>query len=217
MKECLIFGTINFSTLLQHYLEKEGKIVSGFILDDEFITTDTFNNKPIYAFSKLDDLFDKNKTEIFIAIGYKRMMEIRKSAFKRCKEKGFSVPNYIHPSVLLSDATMGEGNIILENAFLGPGTKIGDGNVIWNGTNLSHGVTMGDFNFIAGGAFIGGEVVIKNRCFVGISSIVTSDKTLEDLTLIGAGALVNFNTKPEEVILPPRSIRVEDRKSLDIF
>lgn len=218
MKECIIFGTSSFASMLQVYIEKFYDIkVIGYIVDRKYCKEKLFNNLPLVPFDEIDNIFEPKKVSILIALGYKNMNELRKNKIGEVKEKGYRLQEFIHPSVNVDFASLGEGNIILENVTLGYNTKIGDGNIIWNGCNISHETEIGNFNFLAPSTTLAGKVIVENNCFFGINSSVKGGRKIREFTLIGAGCYMNDDSIPYGVYVPNRSKKIENKTGFDFF
>ena len=134
-----------------------------------------------------------------------------------CRNRGYQIAQYIHSSVILSNAKLGEGNIILENTLVQPFVNIGHGNLIWYDVSIAHDSIIGEYNTITGKASICGFVTLKNNCFVGNSSVIRDKVVVDDYTLIGASAYVDKDSTAYSVIVPQKSIVLQDKVSTDFF
>lgn len=144
------------------------------------------------------------------------MNQVRKDLFSRCKQKGYSIASFIHPTAVISrNAKMGEGNIILEQSVIQPFVTLGRGNLIWHSVKIAHDNVINDFNTLCQNMSIAGASCVKNECFFGNSCTVFGGLTIATGTLVGAGAIVKNSTNPYEVIVPAKSITLVGRKSTD--
>lgn len=137
---------------------------------------------------------------------------------KACTRRGggYDIASFIHPSCLIApDAELGEGNIFLEKVLVQPFSKIGNGNLFWDNVAIIHNNRIGDFNTVSGGVGFSGFTTVGSHCYIGKHSMVFDRVTIADYTLIGAGAHVKRDTKPFEVVVPARSITLENKKSTD--
>lgn len=215
---CIIFGANDFGRMLRFYAEKYMDIsVVAYTLNEKYITERKKDGIPVIEFEKINEKYPPEKYAFILAIGYKKMNDIRKKIYNQIKQMGYDVVNLIHPSAQIECLSMGEGNIILENAVLAYGSKIGTGNIIWNGCQISHESEVGDFNYFAPSAVIAGKTVVKNNCFLGIQSAVRGGNILEDYTLVGAGSYINSSTETNEVYVPARTVCLTNKSSKDFF
>ena len=216
-RKCVIFGTTDFGKMLRYYFEKYADVqIVAYTVDKAYLESDTYDGLPAVAYEEVEKAYPPTEYTMVIALGYKKMNQIRQQKFEDAKRKGYRIENFVHPSVVDESVAMGEGNIILEHVTLAYGTKIGNSNIIWNGSQISHESQVGDYNFFSVDSVIAGKTVVKNNCFLGINSTVLGNRTLEYATLVGAGAFVKENTEPYSVYVPARSICLENKKSTEM-
>ena len=218
VKEVLIFGANDFGRLMKYYLEKNSdRNIAGFIMNKAYIQVNTYCNLPVFPFESINDLFAPSQYEILLAIGNSKMNDVRKKIFCECKEKGYDIASFIHSSCSINHDNIGEGNIVLENCLIYPFSKIGCGNLLWDHVVISHDCSVGDFNTFSSYADLCGYVTIGNNGYYGKHCIVNEHLVMADYTLVGAAGYVKKNTKPYEVVVPPRSVVVKDIKSTDLM
>ena len=58
--------------------------------------------------------------------------------------------------------------------------------------------------------------MIRNNCFFGNNCTIKNGIEIKDKTLIGAGCYISKGTDEEGVYVPQRSIKLENKSSLDI-
>ena len=216
-RKCVIFGTTDFGKMLRFYFEKYADVqIAAYTVDKAYLIDDRYDNLPAVAYEEIEQKYPPTEYTMIIALGYKKMNQIRQQKFEDAKKRGYTIENFIHPSAVNDAVEMGEGNIILENVTLAYGTKIGNSNILWNGCQISHESQVGNYNFFSVDSVIAGKTVVKNNCFLGINCTVLGNRTLADATLVGAGAFVKENTEPYSVYVPARSIRLENKKSTEM-
>lgn len=173
---------------------------------------------PIIPFEKVEEYYLPHDYDVILGVGYSKMNTVRKTLFLACKEKGYSIASYIHPTAFISnDVELGEGNIILENCLIQPFVTIGDGNLIWDNVAITHNDRIGNFNTFSGNAGLSGFVTVGDHCYFGKYSMAFDKIKIADFTLIGAGAFVKRDTKPFDVIVPAHSVTLEGRRSIDML
>lgn len=218
MKNLVIFGTNDFGRLLKYYIEKDdNRKVEGFTVNRNYIQEDEFLGVPVVPFEEIESKYSPEKYEILIAIGNSKMNDVRKNVYMQCKEKGYTVASYIHSSCSIHSNDIGEGNILLENCLVYPYAKIGNGNLMWDHVLISHDCTVGDFNTFSSYADLCGYVKIGNNGYFGKHCILNDFMEIADYTLVGAAAYAKKNTKPYDVVVPARSIILENKKSTDLM
>jgi len=218
MKKLIIFGNSDFSKLLKWYIDYDDqRKVVAFCADKEFIKENTFESLPLIAFEEIENIYPPEEYDILLGIGYSKMNEIRKQIYYKCKQKGYKIASYIHSSVLIETDHIGEGNIILEQTLIEPFVRIGDCNLIWYKISIAHNDVIGNFNTIAGMASLCGYVTIKNNCFIGNSSVIREHTTIDDYSLIGASAYVSKDADSYSVVVAPKGIILDGKKSTDFI
>lgn len=220
MKELIIIGISKFAELLYFYLNEYGpQKVAAFAAERDYISLgQIIAGRPVVALETLEQEFPPEKFDVIMGVGYKGMNQTRRRLFGICKEKGYHISSFIHPTAIISpDVVLGEGNIILEGSLIQPFVRLGDRNLIWYHVNIAHNNTIGSFNTMAGGTSLSGEVSIANYCFLGNNCTVRNQVNLADFTLIGAGAYIQKDTSPYDVVVPEHSVWLNGKKSTDFI
>lgn len=220
MKKTIIVGTGSFAELMCAYIrEFTDWEIEAFSADRVYAEREPeFSSLPVIPFDELPSRFTPEEYELFLAVGYSMMNDIRKRFFLKGKEMGYHIASFIHPSaVIFPNVSIGEGNIILERFVAEPNCTIGDGNLIWLSATLAHDSTIGSFNTLSVDMKTAGFVKIGSNCFLGVGSVITDHVTVADYTLLGAGAFLKKDSKPYDVIVPARSVTLEGRKSTEFM
>lgn len=208
MKEKLIFGCSAMARRLFYNLKIEGYTTVAFIVDDNYWQQDQFCGLPLVPYSKMEKLFPPTEYEIFVTIGYTDMNSHRKQAIERMLELGYSLPNYIHPSVICDGVTFGVGNLLFPGSILDMDIQIGDGNIFIQGGFIAHDSKIGNYNFISGRVAIAGDVTVGNQNFLGLNCTVKNGVKIGDCCLVGASAYVTKDLKDGAVLIPSKSVLV---------
>jgi UDP-N-acetylbacillosamine N-acetyltransferase len=104
---------------------------------------------------------------------------------------GFSLPNLIHPSAVVSqDASIGQGAIIMPGTIINSGTRIGSNLILNTAASVDHECSIGDGVHIGPGARLSGLVTIGNATWIGIGSVIRESVHIGNNVLVGAGSLV---------------------------
>lgn len=217
-KKCIVFGTTAFAEMLVKYLNYYTEYeTEAYVIDKAYKDSDNLGEYPVIEFENVENIYPPSKYDMFLALGYKNMNDIRMQKYFVAKQKGYAIGSFIHPTVTRDMAEVGEGNIIFENVTLSYGVKIGNCNIIWNGCQISHETQVGDFNFFAPGAVLAGKIIVENNCFFGINSAVRGANTLRNYTLVGAGCYMNDSSEENGVYVPARSLQLKKYQSRDIL
>lgn len=216
--EIIMFGTGLYADTLSYYINTytNWEIVA-YTADSQYITQKYYKGLPLLPFETIEEILIPDRYQMIMGVGYRCMNNIRADKFLLSKEKGYSLPNFIHPTALLNNVNIGEGNIVLENAIIEPNTIIGNNIIVWSGALIGHNAVVGDHNHFAAVSMIAGNVILEESCFLGNHSTVKDGLKISHHTLVGAGAYVSKDTKPYDVIVPMRSIVLEGKKSVDLI
>lgn len=219
MKDIIIFGANDLGRLLKYYLENDHdrRAIAAFTMNKEYIANDMFLGFPVVPFESINETYPPDAYEILIAIGNSKMNDIRKKIFFECKEKGYGVASYYHSSCSIHSKDIGEGNIFLEHCLVYPFAKVGQGNLFWDHVLISHDCVVGNFNTFSSYADLCGYVVIGNNGYFGKHCIINEYSTIADYTLVGANAYAKKVTNPYDVVVPARSIILDNKKSTDLM
>lgn len=216
MKNAIIFGNTSFSTMIKYYITKYTNInIVAFCVNQAYIKEAYLDGIPVVSFETIESYYPPDKFDFFIAVGNNSMNIVRENIYNSLLEKGYKILNFIHPSVVIESASIGQGNIILEGVSIGYHVKIGNGNIIWNNVTLSHEDSIGNFNYIAPSSTLAGRVTVKSNCFLGLNCTIKNDVTISNYTLVGAGCYINKSTLEKDIFISTSTLHLENKNSID--
>jgi len=209
-KSLIIVGAGSQAKLAHHYFLTDSDYdVIGFSVNREFINSDIFNGIQLIALEDLEDKYPPSEVDLFVAVGYSGMNQVRASLYKKCKEMGYFLPSYISSKCnYLSLNNPGENCLILEDNTIQPFVEIGNNVTIWSGNHIGHDVKISDHCFITSHVVISGFSMIKEYSFLGVNSTIRDSIEIGKSNLIGAGAIIMSSTEENSVWLPPKSSRI---------
>lgn len=175
--------------------------IIAFCVDRDHISKSTLAGIPVISMDELSLLYPPDSYRLALGIGYKKLGDIRRNIFNRCKSQGYEFINYIHPSTHI-DRTMimGEGNIVFENVVIQKDSLIGNANLFFSNCTIMHDNIVGCFNTFAAGSVSNGSVKVGDCCFIGSNSTLRDSINLAYHTLVGAGVYVNHDTEDNMAI-----------------
>jgi|SRR5690554_386786 len=209
-KKCVIIGSGTYGQVYARYLSD---------LYEEIVFTDndqTLHNSEFYGVKVIgnDDYvlsqLDPEIYDVYVPIGNIR---VRRAVIKEFRNNGFSLPNYIHPSVKL-DKTVELGHeaiYILENTLIMPFAKIESEVMISVCTMIAHHTTIHSGVFVSSGVTIGASMDIHENAYIGISAtIMTGVNEIGENSIIGAGSVVIRNVDANVTVVgnPARVLKV---------
>ncbi len=189
-KKCVIIGSGTYGQVYARYLSELYKEIV-FSDNDKFLHNHEFSGIKVIG----DDDFvlrelDKDTYDVYVPIGN---IKIRRAVINNFRNKGFTLPNYIHPTVKLDKTIeLGEEAIyILENTLIMPFVSIQQDVMISVSSIIAHHTTLNSGVFVSAGVNVGASINLKENSFLGISStIMTGVKEIGENSIIGAGSVV---------------------------
>ena len=183
----VILGISSFSIVMRKYIEKYTKdSVVAFSVDSKYIYQKSLDGLPVVAFEEIQTLYPQKDFHLLNTLGYRRMMEIRKSFHLRSKEMGYSLYTYISPMAEVN-SHVGEGSILLNGVSIGFNCSIGDGGIYWQNARIGEMSIIKDFTYWAPSSVGCGNLDVGERCFIGANATLRNGISLAPLTLVGAG------------------------------
>lgn len=214
-KKVIIFGTGDIAQLAKYYFDIDSAYeVAGFTVDKDYCLSSTFENLPLVPFDDIEQHFAATDFEMFIALSYAKMNNLREIKYLKAKEMNYRIASYISSHcTYLSQFSPGENSFILENNTIQPYVKIGDNVTLWSGNHIGHHSVIESHNFISSHVVISGHCIIESNCFIGVNATIGHQVTIAKETLVGAGAIITKNTEEASVYLPARSIKLDKKSS----
>ncbi len=198
IKKVVVFGN---NTLARELIEESKKSGDNFLIeaccvDNEYLESDEFYGYKMVGFSDIENVYPPSEFDMISTVFSPSGMRNRINLFRRIKEKGYFMRNYISPLANVSNnIIMGENNLIFAFANVGSNGVLGNDNFIRHNVYLGHDFNIKDGNTISPGCIISGQCSIGNRCYLGVGAVVVENIIIADETLIGAGAVVVKNTE----------------------
>jgi sugar O-acyltransferase (sialic acid O-acetyltransferase NeuD family) len=208
-KKLIIYGAGKIAEVILYYAKEEcGYDIAAITVDGKYKTAETLHNIPVIAFEEIEKNFPPSKYDMFIAVGYHDLNELRENRCREAVEKGYRLVSIISPLANVpKNVITGVNCFIMPPAIIHPFVTIGNNVFVWSGTmighhsvikdncwltsacNISGNVTVGENTFIAVNATIGHSVTVGKDCFLGANSLVT--KNIED-----GNVMIEESTKP---------------------
>lgn len=200
-KDLLIFGTGDIAELAAFYFENEGVYrVSGFSVDPQFVREDSFCGRPVIASDELSKRFPPSSFEMFVALGYSKVNEIRKEKYFFMKSLGYKLASYVSARATIYDKRCyGDNCFLLEDNTIQPFVRLGSNVTLWSGNHIGHHSVIGNHSYLASHIVVSGRVVVGEQVFIGVNATLRDNISVGDRCVIGAGALITANTEADGV------------------
>lgn len=210
-KPLVIFGSGEIAQLAHYYFSTDSNYeVVAFTVDAAYITATEFCGLPVIPFDELATLYSPGTHEIFVALSYSRLNQLRKEKYIAAKALGYRVASYVSShATVLNDGKIGDNCFILEDNTIQPFVTIGNNVTLWSGNHIGHHSTIHDHCFIASHVVVSGGVDIGESCFVGVNATLRDHIRVGEKCVIGAGALLFADAEPEGVYIGQASARAK--------
>lgn len=198
----IIFGIGGLSQILYAKLMQAGYIVSAFVLEKKYKKNEQFLGLPVVEFEDIENIYSPYSCKFIVGIGGNMLNKLRTRIYLEFKEKGYQPISYIDKSVsLLTDCTIGEHCVLLENVVAHSQVNIGNNVFVFPNTYLGHHTIIEDNCFIAGNVSLAGGAVIKKGCFLGASSCVSNSVTIGENNILAMGSYCTKSSPANTLII----------------
>lgn len=206
MKKIIIAGNSSAAELLNEYLKHDSRYqVVAFAVDHEFILGKTFLSRPVFSLEEIVETYPSSNHTVLLGIGYSDLNRTRERIYSRLKECGYTLETYIHPDAKVYSTNIGEGSIVLANAFVDVHTCIGENSVIWSNSSVCHHAKIGSNCWLATGSIVSADAEIGDNSFVGVGATVVNKVRSGKYNIIGGGAFIAKNTQDYSVYISRHS------------
>lgn len=213
MKEIYIIGASGLAKEVATYildLQTSYKI-AGFIDQNVQVHTTLCIRSQRYEIIDEDGFLSKIQEEkrhpdVVIAVGNPGIRAtIADKYTKLC-----SLPNIIHPSVLVQDDNInwGKGNLLGPNCIVHTNVTIGDFNYFNCCVTIGHDAVIGDSNLLNSKVSISGAVHIGNKNLIGANASLMQGIQIGNSNVIGMGSALTNNVADNSTLagVPARII-----------
>lgn len=189
MKPILLIGGGGHCKSVIEAVESQGREILGVLDRPEVLGKDVLAYKIIGTDDDIPAYVDKS--EFVITVGFIKNPATRIKIYNKVKEAGGTLATVIASTAHVSRyANLGEGTVIMHQAFVNAGAQIGDNCIINTFCNIEHDAHVGSQSHISTGTMVNGDCKIGERCFVGSLSVLANGISICDDTIVGAGSLV---------------------------
>ena len=195
MKPLVIFGAGDIASVAHFYFthDTERKVVA-FTVDQEYLKETTYCGLPVVPFETITSQYPPDQYELFVAVSYAKMNQVRAQKCEEAKAKGYHLASYISSKATVWPGTpFGDNCFILEDNTIQPFTKIGNHVTLWSGNHIGHHSTISDNCFITSHVVV--SVVVGENCFIGVNATLRDHITLGKHCIIGAASLILKDTE----------------------
>jgi sugar O-acyltransferase (sialic acid O-acetyltransferase NeuD family) len=206
-KKAIIVGTGPFAELAHFYLDVDSPYNIVAFCESE-PTQNEFCSKKVIAIDDIAQYYPSDEYDVFVAIGYRRMNDIRKDVCEDMRKKGYHLLSYISSKATFwnHENHIGDNVFVFEDNTIQPFTSIGDGTILWSGNHIGHHAMIGNYCFISSHCVVSGHCHIDDCCFLGVNCTIQDSIKIAQKNLIGAGVIISKNTNYSEVYLSEKHV-----------
>jgi sugar O-acyltransferase (sialic acid O-acetyltransferase NeuD family) len=216
MAQVIIFGTGRWAELAHFYLMHDSRHdVIAFTVDAEYLTVETYKERPVVTFEHVQEHFPPEQFRLFIPFGFTDMNHVRAAKYYEAKQKGYELISYVSSKATTWPGfSCGDNCFIFEDNTIQPFVSIGNNVVIWSGNHIGHHSMIRDHVMITSHVVVAGGCTIEEFCFLGANATIRDETVLARETLVGMGVAIQKDTKEFELyrtpILEPARIRSDE-------
>lgn len=203
MSKVILYGTGRGADVAFRFLTRDsGHEVCGFTLDSDYMTCDSFRDRPVVAFEEAERRFPPDEYAMLTVLGYQRMNGLRQQKYLEGKAKGYRFISYVNSHFYRAEElSIGENCFILDNQSISLDVKIGDNVVMWSSNHIGDMTVIEDHVWIASHVTVAAEAVLGEASFLGIGATVGNRVRLGARSFVGADCLVSADTDDDSVNL----------------
>ncbi len=199
MKPVIVWGTGSLAEMARFFLDKSNVVVAAHVVDPEYVTSTTFQGKPVIPSTELSK-FGSNTHDAFVALGYKQNNDKRQEKIEFLKGQKYSLISVQSSSSIVHMGPLPPNSFIMDSVIIEPFVSMGAGNIFWSGSQICHHTKIQDYNFFGPRALICGDVKIGSNCFFGGNSTVRDGLKVGNRVVLGAGTLATENLEDKCVL-----------------
>lgn len=189
MKPLILIGGGGHCKSVIEVAESTGNIIKGILDIPSEIGKKVLNYEIIGCDNDIPQYI--NEVEFIITVGFIKDPTLRIKLFRKVLLAGGKLATLIASTAYVSAySKIGQGSVIMHNAFVNADVNIGENVIINSFTNIEHDSIIGNQTHISTGVMINGGCNVGNNVFIGSQSVVANEVNICDDAIIGAGSFV---------------------------
>ncbi len=196
MNEVILYGNSTLSQMVFYDACGSSFKIAGFAVDSAYLDAPTCCGLPQVDFTEVEAIFPPSRYDMLAVLGGYSDMRARDSHYRRARDKGYQLRNYISERADITNTVVfGDNNIILGSSHIGINGSMGKNNIIRQNVYLGHDFRIGDNCYIGPGCNIAGNCNIADTSYIGIGATIINNTIIAKESLIGAGSVVIRDTE----------------------
>jgi sugar O-acyltransferase (sialic acid O-acetyltransferase NeuD family) len=195
-KKLIIVGSGETGLIAYEYFQYDSEYeVVAFSVNEQYISETTINDLPVVPFETLEERYNPNEYEVYVAISSGKLNRNRTKVYNETKSKGYKCASYISSKAFVwRNVEIGENCFVFEDNTLQPFVKIGNNVTLWSGNHIGHNTIIKDNCFISSHCVISGFCEVGENSFLGVNCTIEDNTKISKDNFIGAGALIQKDT-----------------------
>lgn len=203
MTKVVIFGSSDLAEVVHFYLTSDSdREIVAFTVDEDYITADTFLGLPMVPYEQLEAYYPPDRYQLFIAISYIKVNQLRKSKYLDAKSRGYKFISYVSSNAYYHGTPIGENTFITERNLIQPFVSIGNNCILLGPNYIGHHSIIEDHCFLTANVSIGGSSTIGEASFIGLNATIRNWVSIGKENIIGAGSIILSSTEDRAVYAP---------------
>ena len=202
-KKLVIVGSGETGLIAYEYFQFDSNYdVDAFSVNEEYITETTINDLPVVPFERLEEKYNPNEYEVYVAISSGKLNRNRTKVYNEAKIKGYKCASYVSSKAFVwRNVEIGENCFIFEDNTLQPFVKLENNITLWSGNHIGHHSIIQDNCFVTSHVVISGGCEIGENTFIGVNATLRDHIKIGKSNVIGAGALILNDTEDNKVFM----------------
>lgn len=211
MKDIILLGLGGHAHSVVDSIEQAGKYnIIGFLDTEEMQGKNYKDYRVLGTDDLLQKYFDEGVRNAFITIGFMGKGNIRNQLYRQIKDIGFTVPNIIDRTAVVSENTdLEEGIFVGKRAVINANAHIGKMCIINSGAIVEHDCKIDEFSHIAVGSVVCGGAVVGNQTLIGANATVIQERKIGNGCIIGAGTIIRKDVEEKSMVVIDELVKTE--------
>jgi sugar O-acyltransferase (sialic acid O-acetyltransferase NeuD family) len=208
-----LYGGGGHAKSILDILFKQGRSVSGIVVDVPKIDCPDMYGIPVYSSQSILEVERTDSVTWIVAIGDNHTRWV---IAEKLTAQGYQFATAIHPSAQIGiGATIAPGTVIMANAVIKPDTHIGRHAIINSVAAIGHDCDIASYVHVGPASAVCGYVNIDEGVLLGVGTRVKPSMKIGAWTVCGAGSVV-IKSLPSNIIAfgcPAKEIRKSSKAS----
>jgi len=217
-KKLIIVGDSSFAEIAYEYFSHDSAYeVVSFCVEKSHLSKTSLFNLPVISFETLTSIYPPENFDIFVAIPYAELNQLRSRLMNEAKNKGYTLASYISSKAFVwQNVKIGEHCFIFENNTIQPFVEIKKNVVLWSGNHVGHHSIIENNCFISSHVVISGHCHIKRNSFLGVNSTIANNVTIGEYNWLSPNVTIMRNT-PDESLFKTNTTKPYEINTLSFF